>query len=190
MILLLDNYDSFTYNLYQLLSALGAEVEVVRNDCMCVESALIQGYDAVVISPGPGMPGDAGITETLIEKIKGKIPILGICLGHQAIGETFGARVIRAKAPVHGKTSLLHHAGDGSYEGIPQNIEVARYHSLILERASLPDALQISAELADGTIMGIRHREYDIEGMQFHPESILTPQGYKLMSNFLQRIAS
>lgn len=185
-ILLLDNYDSFTYNVYQLLSELGAEVEVVRNDKISVDAA--KNFDAVIISPGPGVPSDAGITEQLIATLKGQLPILGICLGHQAIGEVFGGKIIRAKEIVHGKTSKLIHNGKGLYHGLAQGIEVGRYHSLIIERETLPDCLEITSELEDGTIMGVRHKTFDVEGIQFHPESILTPEGRLMMQNFLQSL--
>ena len=188
MLLLLDNYDSFTYNIYQVLAELGAAVEVIRNDQITPAMAAKRDYEAIVLSPGPGIPKDAGITEELVQCMKGRVPILGICLGHQAIGEVFGARIVRAGAILHGKVSKLRHNGQGVYAGLPQGIQVGRYHSLILERASLPDCLEVTAELADGTIMGIRHREYDIQGMQFHPESILTPEGKQLMKNFLTGI--
>ena len=188
MLLLLDNYDSFTYNVYQLLSSLGASVEVIRNDQISVEEIAHRGYEAVVISPGPGAPADAGITEELIFQLKGKLPILGICLGHQAIGEVFGGKVVRAGEIVHGKTSPLRHNGKGLYAGLPQNIPVGRYHSLIVDRDSLPDCLEITSELGNGMIMGLRHKEYDIEGIQFHPESILTPQGKVMLENFLNRL--
>lgn len=188
MLLLLDNYDSFTYNVYQLLSSLGAYVEVIRNDQITVEEIARRGYEAVVISPGPGVPADACITEELISQLKGKLPILGICLGHQAIGEVFGGKVVGAGEIVHGKTSPLRHNGKGLYAGLPQNIPVGRYHSLIVDRDSLPDCLEITSELDNGMIMGLRHREYDIEGIQFHPESILTPQGKVMLENFLNRL--
>lgn len=188
MLLLLDNYDSFTYNVYQLLSSLGASVEVIRNDQITVEEISCRGYEAVVISPGPGVPADAGITEELISQLKGQLPILGICLGHQAIGEVFGGKVLRAGEIVHGKTSPLRHNGKGLYAGLPQNIPVGRYHSLIVDRDSLPDCLEITSELDNGMIMGLRHKEYDIEGIQFHPESILTPQGKVMLENFLNRL--
>lgn len=188
MLLLLDNYDSFTYNVYQLLSSLGASVEVIRNDQISVEEIARRGYEAVVISPGPGVPADAGITEELISQLKGKLPILGICLGHQAIGEVFGGKVVGAGEIVHGKTSPLGHNGKGLYAGLAQNIPVGRYHSLIVDRDSLPDCLEITSELDNGMIMGLRHKEYDIEGIQFHPESILTPQGKAMLENFLNRL--
>ena len=188
MLLLLDNYDSFTYNVYQLLSSLGASVEVIRNDQISVEEIARRGYEAVVISPGPGVPADAGITEELISQLKGKLPILGICLGHQAIGEVFGGKVVGAGEIVHGKTSPLRHNGKGLYASLSQNIPVGRYHSLIVDRESLPDCLEITSELDNGMIMGLRHREYDIEGIQFHPESIFTPQGKVMLKNFLNRL--
>ena len=183
-ILLLDNYDSFTYNVYQLLSELGATVEVIRNDKISVDEA--KNFDAVIISPGPGVPSDAGITERLIDELKGTLPILGICLGHQAIGEVFGGKVVRAKEVVHGKTSRLKHNGKGLYSGLSQGVEVGRYHSLIIERETLPACLEVTSELDDGTIMGVRHKVFDVEGIQFHPESILTPEGRRMMKNFLQ----
>ena len=188
MILLLDNYDSFTYNIYQLLSELGTEVEVIRHDCITVEEIRQRGYEALVISPGPGVPKDAGISEDAIRQLGPELPILGICLGHQAIGEVYGGKVVRAGAIVHGKSSALHHDGRGLYEGLPQNTPVARYHSLIVERESLPDCLEVASELEDGTIMGLRHKEYPVEGIQFHPESILTPEGHKMLANFLKRL--
>ena len=188
MILLLDNYDSFTYNIYQLLSELGTEVEVIRHDCITVEEIRQRGYEALVISPGPGVPKDAGISEDAIRQLGPELPVLGICLGHQAIGEVYGGKVVRAGAIVHGKSSALHHDGRGLYEGLPQNTPVARYHSLIVERESLPDCLEVSSELEDGTIMGLRHKEYPVEGIQFHPESILTPEGHKMLANFLNSL--
>lgn len=187
MILLLDNYDSFTYNVYQLLSELGAEVEVVRNDKISVNDVR-KNFSAVIISPGPGVPSDAGISEELISELKGELPILGICLGHQAIGEVFGGKVIRAKEIVHGKTSKLIHNGKGIYKNLNQGVEVGRYHSLIIERETLPDCLEVTSELDDGTIMGVRHKNFDVEGIQFHPESILTPSGKIMMQNFLGRL--
>lgn len=187
-LLLLDNYDSFTYNVYQLLAELGANMEVIRNDKTTVDEIRKKKYDGIIISPGPGVPSDAGITEELIDGLKGATPILGICLGHQAIGEVFGGKIIRASAIVHGKASKINHSGKGIYEGVPQHFEAARYHSLIIERASLPDCMEVTAELGDGTIMGVRHKAYDIEGLQFHPESILTPLGKNIMKNYLDKI--
>ena len=188
MLLILDNYDSFTYNVFQLLSELGAEVEVIRNDQTTVEDIRAKKYDAIVLSPGPGIPSDAGITEQVIRELGGEVPILGICLGHQAIGEVFGGKVVRAGEIVHGKTSPLHHNGKGLYEGIPQNVPIGRYHSLVIDRATLPDCLEVTSDLADGTIMGVRHKAKNIEGIQFHPESILTPDGKKMMENFLKSL--
>lgn len=190
MLLLLDNYDSFTYNLYQMFSALGAEVDVVRNDCISVADVMQKHYEAIILSPGPGVPKDAGILESLIATAKGRVPILGVCLGHQGIGEVFGAKVVRAPQIAHGKASPLKHNGRGIFAGIAQNTLVGRYHSLILERESLPQNLEITAELADGTVMGIRAQDAgaEVEGVQFHPESILTPQGAQMMQNFLTQI--
>ena len=188
MLLLLDNYDSFTYNIYQLLAELGAEIEVVRNDAATVTELSKRGYSGVVISPGPGEPKDAGITEDLIREMKGVVPILGVCLGHQAIGEVFGGKVVRAPKIVHGKTSRIRHDGVGIYRDLPQPFDVGRYHSLILERETLPDCLAVTAETEDGIIMGVRHKEYDVEGVQFHPESILTPEGRTLLGNFLRKL--
>ena len=184
-VLIVDNYDSFTYNVFQLLSELGATVDVIRNDKLSIDAA--RTFDAVIISPGPGVPSDAGITEELIDALKGQLPILGICLGHQAIGEVFGGKVVRAREIVHGKTSRLNHCGTGLYRGLAQGVEVGRYHSLIIERETLPDCLTVTSELDDGTIMGVRHKVFDVEGIQFHPESILTPDGRTMMKNFLRR---
>ena len=188
MLLLLDNYDSFTYNIYQLLAELGAEIEVVRNDAATVSELSKRGYSGVVISPGPGEPKDAGVTEELIQTMKGVVPIRGVCLGHQAIGEVFGGKVVRAPKIVHGKTSRIRHDGVGIYRDLPQPFDVGRYHSLILERETLPDCLAVTAETEDGIIMGVRHKEYDVEGVQFHPESILTPEGRTLLGNFLRKL--
>ena len=185
-LLLLDNYDSFTYNVFQLISELGAKVEVIRNDKISVDA--VKNFSAVIISPGPGVPSDAGISEQIISELKGTLPILGICLGHQAIGEVFGGKIVRAKEIVHGKTSRLKHNGTGIYRGLEQGIEVGRYHSLIIERETLPDCLEVTSELDDGTIMGVRHKNFDVEGIQFHPESILTPCGRVMMKNFLNQL--
>lgn len=188
MLLLLDNYDSFTYNVYQFLSELGADVDVIRHDKIRVADVVTRGYEAVVISPGPGEPKDAGITEDLIGSLKDKLPILGICLGHQAIGEVFGAKIVRAHEIIHGKVSKLKHNGKGIYQGLEQNIEIGRYHSLIIERETLPDCLEITSELNNGMIMGIQHKNYNVQGIQFHPESILTPQGAVMMKNWLNNL--
>ena len=190
MILLLDNYDSFTFNLYQALSELGAEVLVRRNDMVTVEDVeeLVPMLDGVVISPGPCTPGEAGISVPLVRRLAGTVPILGVCLGHQAIGAAFGARIIRAPRLMHGKVSMIAHDGVGVLSGLPNPFQATRYHSLIVERATLPAELEITAE-ADGLIMGMRHRWLPVEGVQFHPESILTPTGNDLLANFLGRRA-
>ena len=181
-VLVIDNYDSFVYNLVQYLGELGAEPVVHRNDALTVEEAVAIGADAVLISPGPGRPEDAGISCGLIQAaaIAGT-PVLGVCLGHQAIGYVFGARIGRAPELMHGKTSLIEHTGVGVFAGLPNPLEATRYHSLVVERAGLPDELEVTAETADGTIMGLRHRTYAVEGVQFHPESILTVAGHDLL---------
>ena len=184
-ILVLDNYDSFTYNLVQYLGELGAEVQVVRNDTTSVRALASAGYDRIVISPGPGVPSRAGITLALIKELSGKIPILGVCLGHQAIGEAFGGRVVRAPAIYHGKTSNIHHDGRTLFKNLPNPFVATRYHSLVIEPGSLPECLEVSARTADGVIMGVRHRSFPVEGVQFHPESILTVEGMRLLENFL-----
>ena len=188
MLLLLDNYDSFTYNVYQLLMNLGAEVEVVRNDMTTIGEIRAKKYKGIVISPGPGLPKEAGITEDVIRELGTETPILGICLGHQAIGEVFGGKIVRAKEIVHGKASPIRHHGTGIYRNIHAGTQVARYHSLIIERESLPDVLEITSDLGDGTIMGVRHKTLPIEGIQFHPESILTHDGRAMMENYLTDI--
>ena len=188
MLLLLDNYDSFTYNVYQLLTNLGAKVEVVRNDMTTVGEIRAKKYKGIVISPGPGLPKEAGITEDVIRELGTETPILGICLGHQAIGEVFGGKIVRAKEIVHGKASPIRHHGTGIYRNIHAGTQVARYHSLIIERESLPDVLEITSDLGDGTIMGVRHKTLPIEGIQFHPESILTHDGRAMMENYLTDI--
>ncbi|WP_302816728.1 anthranilate synthase component II [Selenomonas flueggei] len=190
MLLLLDNYDSFTYNIYQLFSDIGAQVEVVRSDKISIDEIRAKDYRGVIISPGPGIPQDAGISEEVIRQLGGEIPILGICLGHQAIGEVFGGRVVRAGEIVHGKASPICHCGTGLYQGIPEHTQAARYHSLIIERESLPDVLEVTSQLDNGTIMGVRHKTFPIEGIQFHPESILTPDGRAMMKNYLKDIGA
>lgn len=185
MILLLDNYDSFTYNLAQYLGELGCELEVRRNDKITLDEIARRKPERIVISPGPCTPSEAGISIELIRRFAGKIPILGVCLGHQAIGEAFGGRVVRAKKILHGKTSEVFHDGKTIFRGLPEPFTATRYHSLIVERKSLPRVLQISAESEDGTIMGLRHRKLRVEGVQFHPESILTGQGMDILRNFL-----
>jgi anthranilate synthase/aminodeoxychorismate synthase-like glutamine amidotransferase len=185
MLLLLDNYDSFTYNLYQYLSELGAEIEVHRNDQVTLDEIELMQPDFIVISPGPCTPNEAGLSCQIIETFGPRIPLLGVCLGLQAIGQVYGGRVIRAPEPMHGKTSLMYHQGQGVLRNLPQPFEAIRYHSLIVERSTLPDELEITAETADGLIMGLRHRVYPVEGVQFHPESILTSVGKDLLRNFL-----
>jgi para-aminobenzoate synthetase component 2 len=185
MLLLLDNYDSFTYNLAQYLGQMGQELEVRRNDKISLDEIEDLGPRFIVISPGPCTPKEAGISVPLIERFAGKIPILGVCLGHQAIGAAFGGRVIRAPKIMHGKTSDIHHDGKTIFRGLPLDFVATRYHSLIVERETLPGDLQISAETSDGTIMGLRHRTLRVEGVQFHPESVLTEPGFRLLQNFL-----
>ena len=189
MLLLIDNYDSFTYNLYQYLTELGAEVQVRRNDMVTLDEIAAMQPDQVVISPGPCTPDEAGISCRVIEAFGPRIPILGVCLGHQAIGQVYGGRVIRAPEPMHGKTSPIYHHGKGLFRGLPSPFEANRYHSLIVERATLPTDLEITAETADGLIMGLKHRSYPVEGVQFHPESIMTPTGQDLLRNFLTMYA-
>ncbi|MBA3945239.1 MAG: aminodeoxychorismate/anthranilate synthase component II [Herpetosiphonaceae bacterium] len=184
-ILLLDNYDSFTYNLYQYLCELGAEVEVHRNDEIEVETIRDLAPDKIVISPGPATPAEAGISLPLIRELGVEIPILGVCLGHQAIGAAFGGKVIRAPEPMHGKLSDIHHRGDGVFADLPSPFTATRYHSLIVERSSLPSSLEVTAWSDDGLIMGLRHRSLPIEGVQFHPESYTTDHGKQLLRNFL-----
>lgn len=185
MILLIDNYDSFTYNLAQYLGQLGQPLVVRRNDAITLEEIEHLQPDRIVISPGPGTPRRAGITLGVIEAFAGKIPILGVCLGHQAIGEAFGGRVIRAREIFHGKTSEIYHDGRTIFAGLPSPFTATRYHSLIVERESLPPELEVSAETPDGVVMGLRHRRWKVEGVQFHPESVLTPVGRQLLENFL-----
>jgi anthranilate synthase/aminodeoxychorismate synthase-like glutamine amidotransferase len=179
----IDNYDSFTYNLVQYLAELGARPTVFRNDA--VGTAELRGYEALVISPGPGEPADAGISVDAIRTLAGELPVLGVCLGHQAIGEAFGGRVVR-NPPVHGKTSRIRHDGGPPFEGLPDPFDATRYHSLVVDGASLPDELEASAWTEDGVVMGLRHRAHPVFGVQFHPESILTPEGHRLLRNFLE----
>ncbi len=191
MILMIDNYDSFTYNLVQYLGELGATVRVERNDALTLADIEAMAPERIVISPGPCTPHEAGISVPLIQAFAGRIPLLGVCLGHQSIGQAFGGEVVRARAVMHGKTSLIHHSGNGVFHDVPSPFEATRYHSLVVARNSLPDCLEITAwtQAADGTvdeIMGLRHRELDIQGVQFHPESILTRHGHDLLRNFLE----
>lgn len=190
MILLVDNYDSFTYNVYQLIETLGFECKVVRNDAITPDEVEALNPEIIVISPGPGNPDEAGVSLQLIARFAGKRPILGVCLGHQAIGQAFGGEVVRAKAQRHGKTSKVKHCGDGIYEDLPNPFVAARYHSLVVRRETLPDCLEVTAETDDGMIMGVRHKEYVVEGFQFHPESVATPEGRTLVKNFLMKHAT
>ena len=187
MLLMIDNYDSFTYNIVQYFGELGEDVRVYRNDEISLEQIEALNPDRICISPGPKAPAQAGISVEVLKHFAGKKPILGVCLGHQAIGEAFGGKVIRAKQFMHGKTSLIAHTGVGVFKGLPSPFTVIRYHSLAIERASLPSCLEVTAWTDDGEIMGVRHREYDIEGVQFHPESILSEHGHALLKNFLER---
>jgi anthranilate synthase/aminodeoxychorismate synthase-like glutamine amidotransferase len=186
-VLVLDNYDSFVYNLVQYVGELGAEPVVHRSDALTLDQIVDLDPDAVLISPGPGRPEDAGLSNEVIAHFAGRRPVLGVCLGHQCIGEVFGGTVVRATEVMHGKTSLIRHHGVGVFEGLPNPIEATRYHSLVVDRASVPAVLEITAETDDGTVMGLRHREHDVEGVQFHPESILTGSGHDLLRNFLRR---
>ena len=185
MIVMLDNYDSFTYNLVQYLGTLGAEVEVFRNDAITAEALAERPLEGLVISPGPGEPRDAGISEAAIRRLAGRIPILGVCLGHQALGEVYGGRVVRAARLMHGKTSPILHRGRGLFAGLDNPFEATRYHSLIVERATLPDVLELVAWTPEGEIMGLKHREHETWGVQFHPESVLTRPGLRLIENFM-----
>jgi anthranilate synthase/aminodeoxychorismate synthase-like glutamine amidotransferase len=185
MILLIDNYDSFTYNLYQYLGELGAAVQVVRNDELSAEQALDLRPEAIVISPGPGTPDQAGISLDVIRQAAGRVPLLGVCLGHQALGQAFGGRVVRAPRLMHGKTSEIHHDRRGLFGGLALPFTATRYHSLVVARESVPDCLEVSAWTDDGVVMGLRHRQHLLEGVQFHPESILTTAGKDLLRNFL-----
>ena len=189
MIVLIDNYDSFTYNLYQYLCELGAEVRVVRNDAVSVHEVREMRAEQIVISPGPGTPSEAGISVDLIQELAGQVPILGVCLGHQAIGAAFGATVVRAPMVMHGKTSSVTHDGRGIFNGLPSPFTATRYHSLIVEEEGLPGCLEVTARSEDGVIMGLRHRECDINGVQFHPESILTTGGHRLLANFIGAVS-
>lgn len=185
MLLMIDNYDSFTYNLVQYFGELGEEVRTFRNDEITLEEIAAMKPDRICLSPGPCSPKEAGICIALLQHFAGKLPLLGVCLGHQAIGEAFGGNVIRAKQVMHGKTSLIAHTGVGVFQNIPSPYTVIRYHSLAIERASLPDCLEVTAWTDDGEIMGVRHKELDVQGVQFHPESILSEHGHLLLKNFL-----
>lgn len=188
VILVIDNYDSFTFNLVQYLGELGADVHVVRNDAIDVAAIDRLDPDGILLSPGPGTPDDAGITLDVVSAEAGRRPILGVCLGHQAIGQVYGGQVVRAPRLMHGRTSPIQHAGAGVFEGLPSPFHATRYHSLIVDRESLPDVLVPTAWTAEGELMGMRHRSFDIEGVQFHPESFLTEHGHALLGNFVRRV--
>ncbi|RYF05611.1 MAG: aminodeoxychorismate/anthranilate synthase component II [Oxalobacteraceae bacterium] len=187
MLLMIDNYDSFTYNIVQYFGELGEDVHTVRNDAISLEQIADLNPDRICVSPGPKSPKDAGVSVDVLKEFAGKKPILGVCLGHQAIGEAFGGKIIRAKQVMHGKTSKIAHTGEGVFKGLPSPFTVIRYHSLAIERASLPACLEVTAWTDDGEIMGVRHKEFDIEGVQFHPESILSEHGHAMLKNFLER---
>lgn len=185
-LLMLDNYDSFTYNLVRYFGELGEDVAVHRNDEITLEDIEAMKPARIVVSPGPCTPNEAGVSVPLIKSFAGRIPILGVCLGHQSIGQAFGGRIIHAQQLMHGKTSLIHHQGKGVFRGLPQPFSATRYHSLVIERESLPDCLEVTARTDDGEIMGVRHKTLAVEGVQFHPESILTEHGHQLLRNFLE----
>ena len=187
MVLMIDNYDSFTYNLVQYLGELGEDVRVFRNDRITLDEIASLRPASIVISPGPCTPNEAGISIPVINRFAGEIPILGVCLGHQSVGQAFGGHIVHAKRVMHGKTSAIHHARQGVFDNLPEPLTATRYHSLVIERDTLPECLQITAWSDDGEIMGVRHREYAIEGVQFHPESILTEAGHALLQNFLRQ---
>ena len=187
MVLIIDNYDSFTYNLVHLVARVTTEIEVYRNDVLSIEEIQHMQPDAILISPGPGRPADAGISEAIIHTFGRQIPILGVCLGHQAIGEVFGCSIVHAPELMHGKTSAIYHDGQGVYEGMPQGFRATRYHSLVIDRETLPEVLQVTAETEDGVIMGVRHRMWPVEGVQFHPESIMTEGGHRIVKNWLEK---
>jgi anthranilate synthase/aminodeoxychorismate synthase-like glutamine amidotransferase len=187
-VLVVDNYDSFVYNLVQYLGELGAEPIVHRADRFAVADVEAMAPDAILISPGPGRPEDAGMSNAIIERFAGECPVLGVCLGHQAIGQVFGGDIVRAGSVMHGKTSFIRHNGEGVFAGLPDPFEATRYHSLVVDRETFPAVLEITAEADDGTIMGLRHREHAVEGVQFHPESVLTVGGHQLLANFLNQV--
>ena len=187
MLLMIDNYDSFTYNLVQYFGELGATVRVYRNDAIGVDQIAALAPSQLVISPGPGTPAEAGVSVEAIRRFAGHIPVLGVCLGHQAIGAAFGGRVVHARQLMHGKVSPVHHRGEGVFRGLPDPVTCTRYHSLAVDRDSLPDCLEVTAWTEDGEIMGLRHRELAVQGVQFHPESILTEHGHELLKNFLEQ---
>jgi len=186
-VLVIDNYDSFVYNLVQYLGELGAEPVVHRHDAITLDDVEHIGPDGILISPGPGTPADAGLSNDLVRTWGGRVPLFGVCLGHQCIGEVHGGRVVRAPEVVHGKTSQIRHDDTGLFEGLPNPLTATRYHSLVVDRQSVPDVLEVTATTDDGLVMGLRHRELDVEGVQFHPESVLTAAGHRLVDNFLRR---
>jgi anthranilate synthase component II len=187
MLLMIDNYDSFTYNLVQYLGELGEDVRVFRNDQVTVAEIEKLKPDHIVISPGPCTPNEAGVSVETIQKLGGRFPILGVCLGHQSIGQAYGGKIVRARQLMHGKTSMIRHQGQGVFKGLPDPFEATRYHSLVIERDSMPDVLEVTAWTDDGEIMGVRHKSLPVEGVQFHPESILTQHGHDLLANFLKQ---
>ncbi|MDQ3707921.1 MAG: aminodeoxychorismate/anthranilate synthase component II [Actinomycetota bacterium] len=189
-VFLVDNYDSFTYNIAQELGELGADVEVARNDAFTLDELAALRPDGIVISPGPGTPAEAGLSNAVIRRFGGQIPLLGVCLGHQCIGEVYGGQVVRAPELIHGKTSLIHHDDRGVFTGLPQPFDATRYHSLVVAADSVPSSLEVTARTANGLIMGLRHRHWAVEGVQFHPESILTTAGMDLLANFLASLAA
>jgi anthranilate synthase/aminodeoxychorismate synthase-like glutamine amidotransferase len=186
MIVMIDNYDSFTYNLVQYLGEMGEELRVFRNDAVTVEEVMAMAPDRIIVSPGPCTPNEAGISVPLIRAAAGKVPLLGVCLGHQSIGQAFGGEIVRAERLMHGKTSPILHRGEGVFRGLPSPFEATRYHSLVIRRETLPDCLEVTAETEQGEIMGVRHRELPVEGVQFHPESVLTEHGKELLRNFVR----
>lgn len=190
MFLLIDNYDSFTYNLYHYLVELGVDVEVRRNDAITADEAMALKPEGIVLSPGPCTPDEAGICLDLVAKAAGKVPLMGVCLGHQTIGQAFGGKVVRAPLPMHGKVSAIHHRARGIFSGIPNGFKATRYHSLVVERDHLPDCLAVTAETEDGLIMGLEHKTLPLHGVQFHPESIASEHGHKLLKNFIDRARS
>lgn len=187
MIVMIDNYDSFTYNIVQCFGQFGAELQVLRNDQFTLDELENINPQGIVISPGPGNPDDAGLSLEVIERFVQRVPILGVCLGHQCIGQFFGGKIVRAPMPIHGKTSMIHHDGQGVFKDLPNPFNATRYHSLVVDEFTFPEALEVTSKTSDGIIMGIRHRRLPIEGVQFHPESVLTPEGPIILKNFLEQ---
>jgi para-aminobenzoate synthetase component II len=186
MVIVIDNYDSFTYNLVQYLGELGEKVEVFRNDCVSISQMTELKPKQIIISPGPGVPGDAGVSIEVVKAFSGKVPVLGVCLGHQAIGEAFGGKIVRAKSLMHGKTSEICHDSRTIFSGLPYRFKATRYHSLVIDTDGMPSCLEVSATTPDGVVMGVRHLEYPVEGVQFHPESVMTEHGKQMLENFLK----